>query len=255
MARLWRILSASVVGTSHTIAGTPCQDFSLANVLHDGSEDVLLCACADGAGSARYSELASKVACESLCQRATHALTGGKNVKQITNNDIADWFRFAHLALAMEAEKIGADHREFATTALIALVGECYAVFGQIGDGAIVVNSEQRPVFWPENGEYFNATVFLTDDSYEQCLRISTLEDQVDELALFTDGLQLLTLNYGNQTVHRPFFESMFRVMRECSDVDRLRPELIAFLDSEPVNSRTDDDKTLILAQRVIDER
>lgn len=170
----------------------------------------------------------------------------------MTDDDVTEWFRFAHRALAAKAEQACVDLREFATTAMLALVGESFAIFGQIGDGAIAVNGDHRPVFWPDNGEYFNTTVFLTDQDYERCLRITKVDGPINELAMFTDGLQLLALNFGNQTVHRPFFESMFRVMRECDDIDRLRPDLVAFLDSAPVNSRTDDDKTLILAQRVI---
>ncbi len=252
---MWRILSASVVGTSHTKTCTPCQDFNLAQVWsNDSEENVLLCVCADGAGTAKFSDLASRVSCEVLRQQVIESLNCGKNLGQLTNDDIAKWFRSAHAALVGESERASIDLREFATTALVAVVGGTQAIFGQIGDGAIAVDDSRHPVFWPDSGEYLNTTAFLTDQDFERSLRITVVEEPINQVALFTDGLQLLALNYADQTVHRPFFDSMFRAMRETDNFDQLRPELFAFLDSVPVNSRTDDDKTLILAQRITDE-
>ena len=52
----WRTAHASVIGTSHTATGAPCQDAGDCEVLAaaDGSE-ILVAAVADGAGSAKRS--------------------------------------------------------------------------------------------------------------------------------------------------------------------------------------------------------
>jgi hypothetical protein len=74
----------------------------------------------------------------------------------------------------------------------------------------------------------------------------------VDEVALLTDGLQSLALRFASREAHGPFFEPMFERLRGPEQPSE--SELAAFLGSGPVNARTDDDKTLVLATRLRDE-
>ena len=74
---------------------------------------------------------------------------------------------------------------------------------------------------------------------------------RVDELALLSDGLQAVSLNYAAKAAHDPFFLPMFRPLRAAPCGSRLLRSLRQFLDSAQVNKHTDDDKTLILATRV----
>jgi hypothetical protein len=86
-----------------------------------------------------------------------------------------------------------------------------------------------------------------------QDLEVDTLENGQDEIAIFTDGLQHLVLRYDQQTVHGPFFERMLRPVRQSSVLGedrRLGDELKAYLGSETISTRTDDDLTLLMASR-----
>ncbi|HEX8825551.1 MAG TPA: protein phosphatase 2C domain-containing protein, partial [Archangium sp.] len=134
---------------------------------------------------------------------------------------------------------------------LTAVVGEHGSVFAQVGDGAIVVRrgGDYVPVFWPQVGQYANSTWFLTSRDMEQVLEV-TCGEPVDELAVFTDGLQMLALHFASRSVHRPFFESLFSTLREAARPEELVVPLRTFLDSPAVNARTEDDKTLVLALR-----
>ena len=76
----------------------------------------------------------------------------------------------------------------------------------QDGDG-------YRTVFWPQSGEYLNTTNFLTDEEFERRLELHALAERVDELALLTDGLQMLALRYADKSVHSPFFLPMFQAL------------------------------------------
>jgi hypothetical protein len=76
------------------------------------------------------------------------------------------------------------------------------------------------------------------------------LERPILDLALLTDGLQMLALNYSEGRVHDPFFRPMFNLLRDSETGETLEQPLIVFLDSKRVNDRTDDDKTLFLATR-----
>jgi hypothetical protein len=106
-------------------------------------------------------------------------------------------------------------------------------------------------VFWPENGEYQNTTFFLSDSAFDAHVQSSVVSEQVAEIAMFTDGLQMLALNYATKEAHGPFFVPMFRELRARESTDLIVP-MRQFLDSKAVNDRTDDDKTLILATRVV---
>ena len=95
-------------------------------------------------------------------------------------------------------------------------------------------------------------TWFATDDAVGDRLEYDLVVGSVDEVAMFTDGLQRLALNYAARTAHAPFFRPMFAAVRGAPEgvADDLSGALANFLRSRPVSQRTDDDKTLILATR-----
>ena len=78
------------------------------------------------------------------------------------------------------------------------------------------------------------------------------IDRSIDEVAIFTDGLQGLALHYESRRAHTPFFQPMFAWMRPAGSgyCEGLSSSLTSFLNSKKVNDRTDDDKTLILATR-----
>jgi hypothetical protein len=248
---MWRLLQQSLEGTSHRRSATPCQDSCAATVMCPGQESFLVVACSDGAGSARLSQEGSTLACRRFLEVASEALAREGAVAVRNPEVIRGWYRQVLQSLEEEAARREAPLREFACTLLTAVVGEHGAVFAQVGDGAIVVRrgGEYVHVFWPQVGQYANSTWFVTSRDMEQVLEV-TCGEPVDELALFTDGLQMLALHFATRSVHRPFFEPLFLALREAEDPEALGAPLRAFLDSPAVNERTEDDKTLVLAIR-----
>ena len=109
-------------------------------------------------------------------------------------------------------------------------------------------------VFWPENGEYLNITNFITSENLQENLQITHVTGRLDEIAMLTDGLELLALNFKEHTAHSPFFAPMFRQLHESLDPGALQTPLRQFLQSSAVNAKTDDDKTLIMATRQLRE-
>ena len=239
---MWKLIHGSVRGTSHAASGQPCQDFCAGT--RDGP--TLVAACADGAGSADLSHFGARAAVERFLEVAT---TGGSAPDHAT---LEAWVDAARDGVLEEAARHGALPRQLACTLLVALVGDGWAAFAQVGDGVIVFDAESgyELAFWPDNGEYANSTRFLTDDDYRKHLRIEVVAQQVDELAVMTDGLQMLALDFKGARVHGRFFEPLFRTVRGNPDEGALRASLLDFLGSSRVNERTDDDKTLLLATR-----
>jgi len=150
------------------------------------------------------------------------------------------------------AREAGVELRELSCTLLVALVDERSGVFFQVGDGAIVYRAADgyRPALWPQQGEYANCTWFVTDDAVAE--RVAAVRVAgVHELALLTDGLQGLALVFETRGAHGPFFAPMFAMLRAERRPEELTEPLREFLDSPAVNSRTGDDKTLVLATRL----
>src|SRR5262249_55042342 len=94
-------------------------------------------------------------------------------------------------------------------------------------------------------------TNFVTDEQFQDYLLFQAEPCRLDEVGLFTDGIQRLALNFATKTAHQPFFLPMFASLRDSSGRDHLPKRLRGFLDCAEVNSRTDDDKTLVLASRL----
>jgi hypothetical protein len=208
----------------------------------------LIVACADGAGSAELSQLGSKVAVDRFMEVATATCSVTP-----TREQVEAWVDAARQRLIDEATANGAAPRQLACTFLAALVGNGWAAFVQVGDGMIVFDGPEgyNLAFWPDNGEYANTTRFLSEDDYQQHMRVEIVQRHLSEVAVLTDGLQMLALDIAGAKVHAPFFAPLFKTVRNNGDQAILETSLLQFMNSPRVNERTDDDKSLILATRI----
>lgn len=250
---MWKVIAESVEGTSHRRTSKPCQDHCRAQPVRLAAETVLIVVCADGAGSAELSEIGSRLACDRFFDVAYGAMSGGTSLTSVDRSMLLEWYRATRQALKDEAAHRGVAARELACTLLTALIGHDHSTFAQVGDGSIVFwdGNRYESAFWPQTGEYANVTNFITQDSIDEVFEFVQRPGHLEEIAVFTDGLQRLALSFATRTVHQQFFKPMFDSLRTCEHADELIVPVRSFLDSERVNERTDDDKTLVLAARV----
>ena len=202
----------------------PCQDTSECKIVQDMSgEKVLVAVVSDGAGSAKFSDQGSSLACSLFVKEVSRYLGSGKTVKDLDRSFIENWIDHFQKEISLEAKNLEVSSREFACTILAAIVGNDYAAFFQVGDGAIVILNPESETkeetyeqnFWPDKGEFENTTYFITDPMVKKNIMFDPLDRRVEEISLFTDGIQHLTLHYQSQTVHNPFFKPMFKVNKE----------------------------------------
>jgi len=251
---LWRWVSASVIGTSHTALGSECQDSHLCTEIQTPRGPILLAFVSDGAGSAAKSAIGSRLICEVLQDKAIQFFTEEGEVEQLNLRLIANWIQFFRDEIVLQADADGLSDRDYACTIVGAIVGECASALFQVGDGAIVysIRPSQSPslAFWPERGEYENTTFFATQATFLDQLQFCLILEQVTEVALLSDGLQRLALDYQTKSAHPPFFSGLFGPLRDRDKQDflTLNAQLAEYLNSPRINDRTDDDKTLILA-------
>ena len=217
---------------------------------------MLLAIACDGAGSAKKSEEGAGLAVEMFFYEFGSACDE-ESLASVDREFAVAWLDALRNAIADRAAAAGLMPRDYACTVLAAVIGPDRASFFQIGDGAIVVSSAGEPgeygwMFWPQHGEFANTTNFVTQDNAADVLQFETYEGQIDEVALFTDGIERLVLDIAAKTVHAPFFRPLFDWLAttEPPAGEAQSAPLARYLGSKQVNDRTDDDKTLILATR-----
>lgn len=253
----WRYAHASVAGTAHLRIGTACQDACVVRAFDTVDGPALVLAVSDGAGTARFGEVGSStaVACVLECAKAWFADRRG--VSEITASVVHDWVSGIREQIAEIAGSAEQSMRDYAATLMLAILGETHSAFAQLGDGAMVVLTDERDwswIFWPMHGEYANTTFFVTEDNALADLQFECRERAVHEIAGFTDGLEALVLDYKERTVFQPFFDRMLRPLRASStegEDHTLSRQLASYLGSPAISSRSDDDLSLVLATRV----
>jgi hypothetical protein len=251
---IWKIVGASALGTSHERTNKPCQDSFEAHYFFDDSKQAVYCFVSDGAGSAIEGGTGSKRVCETAVAYC---------IEQLKQVDLTEAFAYKlceHLneLIAFEAQSVGLTSKDFSCTFLGLIIRDEKVLYLQIGDGAIVTRYDyDHPVysvvFWPHKGEFANATYFITDKDYYKHLVVSLKDEVPSSFAVFTDGLEHLSLSNESRTVHGPFFNSMLLALRRAkneNDVSMLKTRLNQYLNSPDINDRTDDDKTLVLISR-----
>jgi len=251
----WLPIAASVVGTGHAALGLPCQDaHMLAHVQQGSQAPTLVCCISDGAGSASQAQWAASHVVRRMAEELV-AIVG--NDIRIREGDVLALVEQLADELNEEAARQLLPVYEFSCTLLGGVLAPDHSVFFQLGDGAMVRADgagHYVPVWMPQNGEYVNETHFVADADAPAHVQVLLLNEPMQEVALFTDGLQHLALNFEDHTAHQPFFKSMFLPLQNTDSIEariELQEQLANFLNSNAINSRTDDDKTLVLARRL----
>ncbi len=257
-ASRWRVMRASVQGTSHSRTGQPCQDSSC--VGKDAPDGMLVAAIADGAGSAELSAYGSRIAACAATKEAVRLMR--LHVQPLYEGVLEEILReavhHARKELEAEAQRQNKSLRDFAATLIVAICAPEITGAAQIGDGAMVTADKRMPqddedgyalFSAPQRGEYANTTNFITSSGWQNSLDVRTRRGGVSRLAMFTDGIQSIALNAASDNApHAPFFDPLFSWADKQEDAGVASGSLAAFLSSPRVTARADDDLTLLLA-------
>lgn len=243
-----------MTGTSHLAVGAECQDSHVCTVVrNDSNAEALVVVVSDGAGSAKYGQRGAILTTQTINDIVTEFLKQGLPSTSIDKELVCSWLDNVRDRIATEANSAGFEMRDFAATMLIGIIESDFAVFAQMGDGAIVVSQSHgawSPVFWPQHGDYANQTYFVTDDFAYQNLMFSSAGGSIREVAAFTDGLERVLLNFSDQTAPAAAFDRMLTPLRNSEAFghqEGLSKALAAYLISPSVTSKADDDLTLVI--------
>jgi hypothetical protein len=208
----------------------------------------LLAAIADGAGSAARGGAGAALAVRAVVGEGRAALGRGEG---LTEDAVRGWIMAARARVLAAAADRGVPARDCATTLIVAATDGRVAVVGHVGDGAAAARDPEgwAALSWPELGEHAGETRFLTDP--EPAIRTARKAGPISALAMLTDGLERLVLDFAACRPHAPFFERMTAPLTGSGAVGvdrRLSAALADWLGGAAVAARTDDDRALILA-------
>lgn len=263
----WRIARASVIGSGHIQAGMPCQDSNY--VMQVG--DTVVIAVSDGLGAATYSDRGSTFICEDVVNRLAQAITPPQptfiesmtqSVSRFITGVAAQPFdmkavmtqavtasRAALIELATTAQH---EPREYACTLLVAVLSPDAWHVLHIGDGAVVgieSATNVRTLSAPDNGEFINVTVPVTSSDYQQHLRYSHGNESLYGIALLSDGVQPMCINYKTGAAFAGFFQPLIAWLAAFppQTLADASTGLHSLLDSDKLRQKSDDDMTLVL--------
>ncbi|MCF2146858.1 protein phosphatase 2C domain-containing protein [Desmonostoc muscorum LEGE 12446] len=246
----WRIVAASVCGTSHLRNKQLCQDAHHWQIL---SDNVLVAAAADGAGSASLGKVGAMIAVETAIENISSqgltrsTLTNDAYVRSLLN----DAMLAAKKAVEDEAVACEKQLQDLATTLIVMVATPNVVAVAQIGDGLAVAKDQMGNLLaltMPDSGEYINETTFLTSPTALDTAQMRLWRTDIVNVGIITDGLQMLALNMVVGEPHKPFFLPLFEFVANAEDKTAAKEQLVKFLRSERITQRTDDDLTLIIA-------
>ncbi|WP_315550603.1 PP2C family serine/threonine-protein phosphatase [Lautropia mirabilis] len=267
----WSWIAATSTGTSHLKHNLPLQDAQACTVVSIRSDsqncdaEWFVAVTCDGAGSASHGRQGAIITCRTLRQAARRHLAAASapsasslQETRLTTSalpsaeTVRTWADEARQRIHAAAERRGLSARDFACTLVLTLSNGQETLVAHIGDGGIVARLADggtwQALSWPDHGEYASTTRFVTDEPPTP-LRTHITRQPIDALALFSDGIERMVLDMATQTPFERFFSAMAAPLPpEPGRAHTLSRQLKAYLDSDAVNSRTDDDKTLVMA-------
>ncbi|MCB0122104.1 MAG: protein phosphatase 2C domain-containing protein, partial [Caldilineaceae bacterium] len=235
----FRVIAASVQGTSHLRTRTPCQDaYHFAEI----ATGELVVALSDGAGSAALGEEGAQQAVVTAVATVATALERycptTRRAWQVT---VQSAFLAAQQAIFARAAQQERSPRDFAATLLLLIFTAEGTIGGLVGDCVAVLHHDGPLLSLcpPQRGEYANTTNFVTQPDLRSQIDVRQLAKPVKAAALFSDGLAPLAMNLAQNEPFAPFFEPLFAFLAAADHAAVAGEQFADFLTTDPVNPRT----------------
>ncbi len=255
----WKAIVHSALGTRHEQRGQPCQDYGSYRI----EGPYLLGAVSDGAGSAKHAEVGSRIAVETalnaIAQELKAHFPGQVESQVVPTQDEMDAIApkffttvFEEILTALHQEAHRSDHelRDLNCTRIAFLAAPDWVAAMQIGDGFIVVRSGEETsyqvLFEPSKGEFINETVFVTTEGAIEHMGVCVRPSEFPFVCAASDGLERVAIRMQTWEPFDPFFKPFEACLSQLPSQPEREEYLKTFLESDRLNAKTDDDKTML---------
>jgi len=181
----YKIAGATIVGRGHITKNIPCQD----KIFSAKDSSFNFIGLADGAGSCSHSDIgAAFVLKETLKLIKKKFDRYYRGEYSIVNSDILSYLK---LRLEILAKNKRIAFKELSSTLLFVAVKENKFIAGHLGDGVIgyLKCGELKVLSDPVNGEFANATYFVTSSDAKQYFKLFKGElNEINGFVLMSDG-------------------------------------------------------------------
>ena len=243
----WKIISHTMIGTSHLEQGKGCED----DIKAITTEDTAAIALADGAGSFSKALEGATIATEKCSKWLLKNFDWAYNA---TTSDIKHrLLNVIRRSLRIQAQKEKTEFMEYSSTLLFVAVNNNRYIAGHIGDGVIGVittDGESVVLSEPERGEFANNTYFTTSSEISKHFRLhrGTVR-HINSFFLMSDGSADCLYNQIGNTF-APAINKFAISLAKASDVEvtQVNDELINVMEQH-FSARTNDDCSFIMLQ------
>ncbi|MEW5859467.1 MAG: PP2C family serine/threonine-protein phosphatase [Cyanobacteriota bacterium] len=250
----WRAVVCSSIGTRHQKQQLPCQDYGNYCIFENAIAGVV----ADGAGSAKHSDVGAQLAVETVMKIFTEIERSPQPQDRLSSplnlKEARELFTklVKEVVATLEQQSVNNNYsiNDLACTLLVFVATPDWFAAMQIGDGFIVVRlqgEEYKLLFHPDKGEFVNQTTFVTSANALDEMQVKVLSGKQTFICASTDGLERVAIQMRDWTPFSPFFKPLEQYLGETHNSEEDHEYIKNFLDSERLNARTDDDKTLLL--------
>ena len=275
----WSVIGTSVIGNSHISMNLPCQDNCKYEYIGDGWG---IAVTSDGAGSAKRSEIGSKIVVERAIVHFKKLIEeqGWKQNKKLPTNAV--WMRLAYDILHQIYQEIisfakikGLACKDLSATVIVLIHTPMGVLCTHIGDGRAGyrnASGEWKALFMPHKGDEANQTIFITSDFWSVhnytmsdvlVPESIVINDDITAFTLMSDGCEYTAWQsnhfdnernkyYDPNKPYDKFYESLAATLikyhKESVDINRRKEQWQQFLiDGNKSLQKEPDDKTLIL--------
>ena len=229
----------SVVGKSHIVKGTCCQDAHKIKKLDNGW---YVAAVADGVGSAKNSQIGSKIAANTVVEFCAECMPWDYSVIGIKSM-LRTAYNYAFKQIIKESEKSGEPIESYDTTLTVVIYDGHRIIYGHSGDGAIIgltVYGDYVQITKPQKGVDMVSVLPLR--SGYTVWSIDSYDEELVAVMLMTDGMldsalcpYLLKLRQSSE-VYTPiasFFADPYGISKNEKENKKIKEEIKAFIEAD----------------------
>lgn len=239
---MWKTLNYEVIGKSHIKAKKVCQDKTF-TYKENGA---IVSALADGAGSYEYSDIGAIIACKSICKFI------GDNFDELINMSNANEVIYKIVNRVVEelekkANEMQCGKEQLSSTLLCVAIKNDDVIVFHVGDGLIagLKNGELKTLTMPDNGEFANATYFITSPrAYEKARLLKGKTNGFQGFALMSDGS---TASLYNKKLQKPAFAIAKLIIGLQYTFQTSYLDTVKYLMDYEIHERTTDDCSIAL--------
>lgn len=176
----------SLIGKSHIAKGTCCQDNHKIKKMDNGW---YIAAIADGVGSAKNSQIGSKIATETVVSVCEEYMPWDYNVISIKSM-LRTAYNYAFKQILRESQKSGEPIESYDTTLTMVIYNGHKIIYGHSGDGAIIgLNTFGNYVNISKPQKGLDGITVVPLRAGYTTWKIDTYEEELAAVLLMTDGM------------------------------------------------------------------